>query len=121
LVLHHKGKEYLLGEKIESRPIPDAWLKRVGDYELVNPDDYFPLIEKANLNYENNLLLLDVTTPMLGALGTERWRFAIRPVSQTEAVVLGLGRNMGETIHVVTENGEERLRYSGCEFRRKSE
>jgi CubicO group peptidase (beta-lactamase class C family) len=121
LVLHHKGKKYLLGEKIESRPIPDAWLKRVGDYELVNPDDYFPLIEKADLSYENNLLLLDVTTPMLGALGTERWRFAIRPVSQTEAVVLGLGRNMGETIHVVTESGEERLRYSGCEFRRKSE
>jgi hypothetical protein len=121
LVLHYKGKKYLLGEKIESSPIPDAWLKRVGDYELVNPDDYFPLIERANLSYENNLLLLDVTTPMLGALGTERWRFAIRPVSQTEAVVLGLGRNMGETIHVVTENGEERLRYSGCEFRRKSE
>jgi CubicO group peptidase (beta-lactamase class C family) len=121
LVLHYKGKKYLLGEKIESSPIPDAWLKRVGDYELVNPGDYFPLIEKANLSYENNLLLLDVTTPMLGALGTERWRFAIHPVSQTEAVVLGLGRNMGETIHVVTENGEERLRYSGCEFRRKSE
>jgi CubicO group peptidase (beta-lactamase class C family) len=121
LVLHHKGKKYLLGEKIESSPIPDAWLKRVGNYELVNPGDYFPLIEKANLSYENNLLLLDVTTPMLGALGTERWKFAIRPVSQTEAVVLGLGRNMGETIHVVTENGEERLRYSGCEFRRKSE
>jgi CubicO group peptidase (beta-lactamase class C family) len=121
LVLHHEGKKYLLGEKIEPSPIPGAWLKRVGDYELVNPGDYFPLIEKATLKCEDHLLLLDVTTPMLGALGTERWSFAIGPVSNTEAIILGLGRNMGETIHVVTENGEERLQYSGCEFRRKSE
>jgi CubicO group peptidase (beta-lactamase class C family) len=121
LVLHDNGKKYLLGERIEPSPIPDAWLKRLGDYELVNPGDYFPMIEKAQLKYEDHLLTLDVTTPMLSNVGIERLRFAVGPVSNTEAVILGLGRNMGETIEAVTETGEVRLRYSGCEFRRKSE
>jgi hypothetical protein len=120
LVLHHKGRKHLLGEKIEPPPIPDAWLKRLGDYELANPGDYFPLIEKVNLRYEDNLLIVDITTPMLGGFA-ERWRAAMGPVSNTEAIILGLGRSMGETIHVVTKSGEERLLYSGCEFRRKIE
>ena len=121
LVLHHDGKKYLLGEKIEPPSIPDAWLKRLGDYELVNTGDYFPLIENVNLRVEDNLLIVDITTPKLGALGFERWRAAMSPVSDTEAIILGLGRSMGETIHVVTKSGEERLLYSGCEFRKKSE
>jgi hypothetical protein len=121
LVLHDNGKKYLLGERIEPSPIPDAWLKRLGDYELVNPGDYFPMIEKAQLKYEDHLLTLDVTTPILSNVGIERLRFAVGPLSDTEAVILGLGRNMGETIQAVTEKGEVRLRYSGCEFRRKSE
>ena len=121
LVLHHDGKKYLLGEKIEPPPIPDAWLQRAGDYELVNPGDYFPLIENVNLRHEDNLLMVDITAPKLGALGIERWRAAMGPVSNTEAIILGLGRSMGETIHVVTKSGEERLLYSGCEFRRKIE
>jgi hypothetical protein len=79
------------------------------------------MIEKAQLRYEDHLLTLDVTTPMLSNVGIERLRFAVGPVSNTEAVIRGLGRNMGETIQAVTEKGEVRLRYSGCEFRRKSE
>ncbi len=121
LVLHDHGKKRLLGEKIEAGPVPEAWLKRVGEYELVDQGDYFPMIEKAQLKYEDHLMILDVSTSILANLGIERLRFAIGPVSDTEAIILGLGRNMGETIQVVTENGEERLRYSGCEFRKKSE
>jgi len=121
LVLHDNGKKHLLAERIEPSPIPDAWLKRLGEYELVNPGDYFPMIKRAQLKVEDHLLTLDVTTSMLSNVGTERWGFAIGPISNTEAVILGLGRNMGETIQVVTEKGEERLLYSGCEFRRKPE
>ena len=121
LVLHDHGKKRLLGEKIEAGPVSEAWLKRVGEYELVDQGDYFPMIEKARLKYEDHLLILDVTTSILAHLGIERLRFAMGPVSDTEAVILGLGRNMGETVQVVTEKGEERLRYSGCEFRKKSE
>ena len=71
--------------------------------------------------YEDNFLMLDVRIPLLGDYGVERLQFAIQPVSDKEAILLGLGRNMGETIQVVSDHGVERLRYSGVEFVRKSE
>jgi hypothetical protein len=37
----------------------------------------------------------------------------IRPISDTEAIVLGLGRMRGEVLQVVMVDGKECLRYSG--------
>ena len=119
LVLHYKGKRHLLGEKIEASPVPKAWAKRIGEYGLADPGSYLPVIETAQLKYEDDFLMLDVKIPILGDYGIERLKFAIQPVSDTQAVLFGLGRNMGETIEVVNENGVEKLRYSGCEFIRK--
>jgi len=65
--------------------------------------------------------MLEVTIPILGDYGIERLKFAIHPISDTEAILLGLGRNMGETIQVVNDHGVERLHYSGCECIRKSD
>jgi len=121
LALHHKGKRHLLGEKIEASPVTEAWLRRVGEYGLVDPGNYLPVIEKAELKYEDQFLMLDVRIPMLGDYGIERLQFAIQPVSDTEAVLLGLGRNMGETIQVVIDHGGERLHYSGLRFEKKPE
>jgi CubicO group peptidase (beta-lactamase class C family) len=119
LVLTHNGKRHLLGEKIEPFPISEVWLKRVGEYALVNAGNYHPVIERAQLRYEDRFLMLDVRIPLLGDYGVERLQFAIQPVSDKEAILLGLGRNMGETIQVVSDHGVERLRYSGVEFVRK--
>ncbi len=121
LVLHHQGKRFLLGEKIETSPLSQVWLKRVGEYRLVDPGNYLPVIEKAELKYEDQFLMLDVKIPMLGDYGIERLKFAIQPISDTEAILLGLGRNMGETIQVVDDNGIDRLRYSGVRFEKIAE
>ncbi len=40
-------------------------------------------------------------------------RFALTPVSDTEAVVSGLGRSLGETVRAVLVDGQERIAYSG--------
>jgi ABC-type phosphate transport system permease subunit len=40
-------------------------------------------------------------------------QFALKPISDTEAVIYGLGRGMGETIGVVTVGNDEMLTYSG--------
>ncbi len=85
------------------------------------PENYHPVIEMAQLKYEDNFLMLDVRIPLLGDYGVERLQFAIQPVSDKEAILLGLGRNMGETIQVVSDHGVEKLRYSGVEFVRKSD
>ena len=120
LVLHHKGKRHFLGEKIGVSRVSEAWLKRMGEYRLADPGKYLPVIETAQLRYEDDFLMLDVKIPILGDYGIERLKFAIQPISDTEAILLGLGRNMGETIQVINDHGVEKLRYSGCEFIKKS-
>ena len=40
-------------------------------------------------------------------------RVPIRPISDTEAIILGLGRTRGETLRAIEIDGKERLRYSG--------
>ena len=41
----------------------------------------------------------------------------LQPISDTEAIVLGLGRMRGETLRAVVADGEDHLRYSGFEGR----
>jgi hypothetical protein len=43
---------------------------------------------------------------------------AVRPVSDNEAVLYGLGRGLGETVSAVTVGNEELLRYSGYMLRK---
>lgn len=43
----------------------------------------------------------------------------LRPVNATEAIVEGIGRNLGETIRIVNDDkGLEILTFSGLRFRR---
>jgi hypothetical protein len=43
----------------------------------------------------------------------------IRPISNTQAIILGLGRTRGETVYGSTaDDGEQRIRYSGLVARR---
>ena len=37
----------------------------------------------------------------------------LKPISDTEAIILGLGRTRGETLRAMDVDGEEQLRYSG--------
>jgi len=46
-------------------------------------------------------------------LADETIQVPLRPISDTEAVILGLGRTRGETLRAIEVQGEERLRYSG--------
>lgn len=48
IVATNGEQRIVLGEKICSAAIPDAWLQRVGRYELVNPDDGFPLSSRGS-------------------------------------------------------------------------
>jgi hypothetical protein len=46
-------------------------------------------------------------------LSSKRIQVPVKPISDTEAIILGLGRTRGETLRAVEVEGEERLRYSG--------
>jgi CubicO group peptidase (beta-lactamase class C family) len=105
-----KGRDLLVAEKITAAPVPEPWKKRAGEYRIDNPGDDFPLLENFHLRYEDGLLLAECEVPFFFK---GKARFPLRPISDTEAIIAGLGRGMGETIKVVQVNGGEALRYSG--------
>lgn len=108
------GKRILLGEKVPPTPVPDIWRKRVGRYLLLNPDPDFPLTE-PQVKLHDGQLSMSYKLPLLSP---DTIQVPLKPISDTEAIILGLGRMRGETLRAIDGNGEERLRYSGFEGRR---
>ncbi len=117
IIAEKDGREVLLGEKVPPTPIPEVWMRRVGDYELLNPDPDFPL-EEPRVWYKQGTLGMSYRMPLLSQ---SPMRVPLRPISETEAVILGLGRMRGETLRAVLVDGEERLRYSGYIGRKLAE
>jgi CubicO group peptidase (beta-lactamase class C family) len=113
-----QGQELLLGERIKLVTIPEKWLQRTGEYEIINQGDDAVLIDNVRLRQDNGLLIMDYAMPLFI---DGRMSAAISPLSDTEVITYGLGRNMGETIRVVTVGGEELLQYSGYLLRKKRE
>lgn len=104
------GREMLLGERIEPVPIPDKWLGRTGAYDIANLGDDTVLFQKLRLRQDGHLLVVDYTMPHFFAATRT---LALKPLSDNEAILYGLGRGMGETIEAVTVDGREYLKYSG--------
>jgi CubicO group peptidase (beta-lactamase class C family) len=109
IIAERDGKEVLLGEKFEPQSVPQAWQDRVGPYELLNPDPAFPL-KNPTVWYKDGNLGMSYRMPLLADATIS---VPLRPISDSEAVILGLGRTRGETLRAFKEGGEEHLRYSG--------
>jgi hypothetical protein len=110
------GQELLIGQRILPVPIPGKWMERTGEYEIANPGEDTILIEKIRLRQDHGLLLVDISMPRFFK---DELSYAVEPVSDTEAVIYGLGRGLGETLRVETVGGDELIRYSGYFLRKK--
>jgi CubicO group peptidase (beta-lactamase class C family) len=117
VVAKRGDKTSILGEKVPDDVIPEPWLKRVGSYELLNPDNGFPLVD-PQIKLRDGQLCMSYRLPKLSS---KTIQVPIRPISNTEAIILGLGRTRGETLRAFVEDGEERVRYSGFIGRRLPE
>jgi hypothetical protein len=91
--------------------VPEVWRKRVGRYQLLNPDSGFPLTE-PQVKLRDGQLCMSYKLPLLSPSTIQ---VPLQPISDTEAIILGLGRMRGETLRAITVDGQERLRYSGFE------
>jgi CubicO group peptidase (beta-lactamase class C family) len=110
-----EGREFLLGERMAEAASPAQWDRRLGRYQVLNPDPSFPL-EDLTLGREHGVLCMSYRTP---ALTDRTVRRPLRPIGENEAVVGGLGRSRGETVRfAVNDDGEETLRFSGYLARR---
>jgi hypothetical protein len=107
-------------QRFEPAPVPQAWARRLGEYQVTERDPLLDLIELKPLRlvHEDGLLALRYRLPgWFGLVVT----VPLRAVSDTELVTEGTGWLAGETIRVVHTGAEERLSYSGYEFRRTTD
>ncbi len=109
-------QEVLIGERLKPLPIPHKWLERLGEYECVNAGDDTVLFKRLRLRQDRGFLIVDYEMPHF-VKGTIS--LALQPLSETEAIICGLSRGMGETICAVRTDGQEQLQYSGYLLRKK--
>ena len=97
----------------EPAPVPAAWRARAGRYGIANPDPR-SVLGDVRLEYDRRrgMLLLELQ------VFDQRMSFPLQVLSESEAVVAGEGRNLGDTLSVYRVGGEERLLYSGYQLAR---
>ncbi len=115
LLARDTGGFYLAAERIEPVPIPASWLARLGRWRYAGKDRV--LAEKlvrsgVELKVQDGFLLAKVE----GEGGTAA--LALEPIADDAALIRGLGRGRGETVHVSHGDQGETLRYSGMPFRK---
>lgn len=105
----------VVGTRIHPVPIPSAWRQRVGRYEILDLPEDEVFVDRLRLSVQDEFLVVTgrVTKPK-----SFEFTFALKPLSVTEAVVMGLGFGHGETLEVVHQSDEEFARYAGYKLKR---
>ncbi len=104
-------------ERIPSYSIPDAWRRCVGDYHILNPDaEYLVDLDRCRMLIENGKLLMDIR---ISGIENRRVKVVVMPISDSDAYVFGLGRNVGDVARMLTDGDRLRIRYSGYVFERE--
>lgn len=116
-LLDHKNELRRFAEQLPTTTLSTAWRRRLGRYAVIDRDPILDILETREivLKYDNQVAYFDFRLP--GWLGLHS-QIPVLPVSDTELVVAGTGWLMGDTIGVVQVDGQERLVYSGYQFRR---
>jgi len=114
ITAHLDGREFLVGEQLAATPIPEAWRRRLGRYAVTNAgDDEVPFDEVA-LRVDDGLLVAEYRRRSVSM----HFQRALRPLDERTAVIAGLGRGTGETVDIIGQGTDERLRLAGYLLRR---
>jgi len=111
IVMNFKGRDQIFGERVTPQPVPKSWLARLGALEIINPDEYMRFRDNR-LAMDDGIMVMRYRLKM-PVLPEQRAALPILPISDTEAVIMGLGRGLGETVQIIQQDGEEILRFSG--------
>ena len=103
-------------ERIERRPLPAAWLPRLGKYRCDNQDEAVEL-KDVRLFTANDMLTVSVkaSSKPLAFQDTELQRVLV-PLSDDEAIVPGVGAEEGDTLKAFERDGRVSLTFSGYSF-----
>jgi CubicO group peptidase (beta-lactamase class C family) len=117
LLARSHSLDMIFGEKIVAPAVPEKWLERVGVYEIANKGNDILFFDNVRVAQQDGFLVVKYSAPLVA---DDDVSFPIAPISDTEAIFLGLGSGMGETIRAITIDGQERLQYSGYQLRKIS-
>lgn len=118
LVGHIAGHRMLVGERLAPSPIPRKLLDYVGEYEIVGTPPGGLVPDRLALRLIDGMLVGECTFSQMPGFVL---RAALQPISETEAIISGLGTGKGETLRVIEEGGERRMLYSGLVLRHKGD
>jgi CubicO group peptidase (beta-lactamase class C family) len=109
------GESMMFGQKLTPSIIPEAFLQRIGRYELIDKIDG-PTPNHIVLREDDGLLVGEMRFPERPEL---LLRIGFQPISDNEAVTAGLGSGRGDTLRLLGKGDEERLGFSGLLLRKK--
>jgi hypothetical protein len=103
-------------ERIPSAGVPDAWVRRLGNYQVDTSDELFDF-KQAELAIEAGILVFKVALASKDGTDPEtRVMIALKPLSDGEAVVAGIGNGEGGMLRAVGTGDNAELVYSGYRF-----
>jgi len=103
-------------EKIPPYSIPGTWQRCTGEYHITNPDaEYLVDLEHCRMLIENGKLLMDIR---ISGIENRHVKVVVVPISNHEAYIFGLGRNVGDVARILVDGERLRIRYSGYVFER---
>jgi CubicO group peptidase (beta-lactamase class C family) len=108
LALYMEGVFLGLAEKFDTVHIPEVWINRTGKYEDVDGVKS-PATSDFELAYDAKTGLLLLKLKFLSS----RMAFPLKPLSDSESITIGTGRNLGETVRIESRDGKEYLHFSG--------
>lgn len=104
----------LLGEKLQPSSARKVLIDYVGNYELVNQGMGVTPTSLA-LHYEDGMFIAECTFAQVPNMV---FRVGINPISDTEALISGLGSSRGETVRLYKDKAERHMLYSGLDMRK---
>ena len=117
LVLHLGVRPTIVvAEKLQPEPLPATWQARLGKYESINASGGV-ILKTVELEEIDGFLKVQYAAE-LKPTGDETLTELLLPVSDTQAIIRGLGRGKGDTVQFVDIDGETLMRYSGFLLRR---
>ncbi len=110
------GRFQVIGEALEPVPVSAVWKARMGGYRILDPEGSVrQWAESGSIRVlmRDGFLLAETEGP-----GGIEQVLVLEPVSETRAVVRGIGSNRGQVIRIEQGSGGEQVLYSGLRLQK---
>jgi CubicO group peptidase (beta-lactamase class C family) len=113
LVARIGEQEMLVGQRVAPTANLEPWRSYLGEYEVANLGTDHKFFERVKLIEEQGFLLVEIA-----AAGFPPVKVMLKPLSDSEGILLGAIGDGGESVRVAQQDGEARILFSGYEFKK---